>query len=167
MIEKKVGQEGLKFKEIFTVTKYRNDEDYKKGKAYQILIDIYEGKINCMLNAGITELWDLVIGGSAEHLDNSNAQIGVGDDATAADPTQTDLQDAGAEWATMEATFPSISNQKVTFAGSFADGEAEFHWQECAVRYGAAGTVLNRVVADKGTKAAGEVWVAKLEITGS
>lgn len=165
MMEKEKNQ--IRFKEIWIVLKYKNDKDYREGKSYQVLIEVFKSGVNCMLNAGIAELWNLVIGGSALHLDNTNAQIGVGSDATAAVATQTDLQDAGAEWATMEATYPSISNQKVTFAGSFGDGEAEFHWQECAVRYGAAGTVFNRVVADKGTKAAGETWVAKLEITGS
>ena len=149
--------------EKFTVIKYKSvDRAYEK-KPYDILESICEGGINCLLNAGITLLLNLLI---ADGDNFAAAEIGVGDDATAASAAQTDLLDAGAEWAAMEATFPSVADQTVTFQGQFGDGEAEFHWQECAVKQ-ATGvtTVLNRVVADKGTKAAGEVWSAKLQIT--
>jgi len=157
----------MNFKEEFTVIKYKNDEDYKKKQAYQVLTGVCEGGINCMLNAGITALWNLMTGDSANHLDNSNAQIGVGNSNTVAESTQTDLQGGSVAWSVMDVTFPQVSNQKVTFAGDFGSAEANFHWEECAVRYSTAGTVLNRVVADKGTKSVGETWIAKLEITGS
>lgn len=152
--------------EKFTVIKYKSADRAYEKKPYDIIEDICEGGINCLLNAGITLLLNLLIAGSSD--DFAAAEIGVGDDNTAAAAAQTALQDAGAEWAAMEATFPSVSGQTVTFQGQFADGEAEFHWQECAVKQATgATTLLNRVVADKGTKAAGEVWSAKLQITVS
>ncbi len=219
--------ETMKFKEIWTVLKYRNDEDYRKGKAYQVLVEIFESGINCMLNAGITLLWNLVTGDSANHLDNTNAKIEVGDNAgttwladtaydlgdvvepttpdgnvyecttggtsgatepswvtgegnTTTDNTvtwtchtktanaaQTHLNGDNVTQSAMEATFPIVSNQKVTFSGSYGSAEANHAWKECGVRYGVSGTMFNRVVADKGTKTSGETWVAKVEITGS
>ena len=152
------------FIEKFTAIKYKNAERALEGKPYDILTNVCEMGINCLLNAGITQIWDLLIKTNENHYDAP--QIGVGSTATAADPVQTNLLDAGAEWAVMEATYPSVAGSVITFQGQFADGAAEFHWQECAVRQaGAATIVLNRVVADKGTKAAGEVWSAKLQIT--
>ncbi len=212
----------LKLKFVWTVVKYRNDEDYKKNKPYQILVEV----CNSLLNAGITRFFELITGASALHYDNTNAQIGVGSNAgpswqastayslgdvvepttpdgnvyecttagtsggtepswvtgegnTTTDNTvvwtchtktanaaQDDLIGNDKSWSAMDATFPQVSGQKMTFQGDFGSAEANHDWKECAVRYGTTGVVMNRVVADKGTKSSGEIWVAKLEITG-
>ena len=47
---------------------------------------------NLLLNEGIQEMWDLIMGTGATLYNNANADIGVGDTATAAAATQTDLQ---------------------------------------------------------------------------
>jgi len=162
---KKVVKDKIKVREKFIVFKYRNDEDYKKGKYYEKSVDICDSELNCLLNAGITEMLNLMIGASALHFDNANAQIGVGNSNAAAVATQTDLQGGSTAWSVMDVTFPNVTNQKITFQGDFGSAEANFHWEECAVRYGAVGAVFNRVVADKGTKVAGETWVARDEVT--
>ena len=151
--------------ETYSVIKYKDGDKAYWNKPYDILTNECVSGVNCLLNAGITLLLNLLIGNSADNF--SAAEIGVGaDDDPVASAAQTALNDAGAEWAAMEATFPSVSGSVVTFQGQFADGAAEFNWLECAVKQATgATTLLNRVCADKGTKAAGEVWSAKLQIT--
>lgn len=152
------------FVEKFTVIKFKDIYKASDNKPYDILENICENKINCLLNAGITQVWNLLIKSNEDHFDA--AQIGVGNSSTAAAATQTDLQGASKDWHAMEVSYPSVSNQTITFQGQFGDGHAEFNWLECAVRQAGNGTtLLNRVVSDKGTKAAGEVWSAKLQIT--
>ena len=151
-----------KLKEILTITKYKSEEDYRKGKHYEEIVEEFDAG-NCLLNAGMTLMWQLITGDSVLHFDNSNAELGVGSDNTAADPTQTDLL-ADGTWKAMEATYPQVANHTITFQSEFGSAEANFHWQECGVR-NVTPTLMNRVVADKGTKVSGEVWTAKLQIT--
>lgn len=152
------------FTEKYTVIKYRDADKVLEKRPYDILENICEKGINCLLDAGITLAWNLIIGASASHY--SAPQIGVGDSSTAAVHTQDALLGGSQIYVAMEGGFPSVAGAIVTFQGQFGDGVAEWNWLECAVRQaGAATTLLNRVVADKGTKAAGEVWSAKLQIT--
>ena len=154
------------FVEKFTVIKYKSREKHLENKPYDILDEICERGINCLVNGGITEMWNLIIGDSADTFAEANAEIGVGNDNTAAAAAQDDLISVTAEWKAMDAGYPSVSNQTITFSGTFPDGDGEFQWYECGVRNGAVAPVLmNRVVSDKGTKAAGEEWVARLQIT--
>ncbi len=123
---------------------------------------------NGLANAGINELLTLACGTGATKFDNTNAYIGVGDDATAFAAAQTDLQAATNKLRkAMEATYPTYgSSQKVTFKSSFGGTEANWHWQEFAVFNAAtAGVMLNRKVSDQGTKTAGQTWVVTLEIS--
>ena len=158
--------EKAKVTEVLTVKKYRSAKDRENKRPYEVKREVCIRGINCLLNAGITKMWNLIIGAASDHYDNSGAQLGVGDSNTAADPAQTDLQGTNKTWKAMSATFPQISAQKVTFQAEFGSSEGNHAWEECAVRNGAGGTTLmNRVVASKGTKTSGEVWTAKLEIT--
>ena len=83
----------------YQLSKYHEDIEPYRGmehlfhesfKPYEVV----EGEGNCLLNIGIDEMWDLIVGDSANHFNNASAQIGVGDSSTAADATQTDLQAA-------------------------------------------------------------------------
>lgn len=151
-------------KETYTVIKYKNFDLAIKNKPYDVMSNVCERGINCLLNAGITLMLNLLIGGSSTHYDTP--EIGVGNSSSAASPSQSDLQGASKDWHSMEATFPSVSNQTVTFQGQFGDGHAEWNWLECAVKQATGTTtLLNRVVSDKGTKVSGEIWSAKLQIT--
>jgi len=154
------------FIEKFTVIKFKTKAKRLENKPYDILENICESKINCLLNVGITEMWNVIIGDSADTFDNVNAEIGIGSDDTAAAAAQTGLLDVAAEWAAMDGAYPSVLNQTATWSGTFIDGEAEYAWKECAVRNGAVAPItMNRVVSDKGIKGAGEEWVARLAIT--
>jgi hypothetical protein len=126
---------------------------------------------NCLLNEGINELWTLVAGTGATKFDHDNACIGVGDDATAAGPTDTGLkgaENAGSHklYKAMDTSYPTYgSSQKVTHRSTYASADAIFHWQEITVANGNsdASKNLNRKVQDMGTKAALTAWVATLE----
>lgn len=100
---------------------------------------------------------------------NGNAALGVGDSTTAFSAAQTDLQAATNKLRKgMEATFPSIATNVITFKSSFGVGEAAFAWQEIGVFNSpdaGVGTMLCRVVEAHGTKAAGDTWVLTHVVT--
>lgn len=122
---------------------------------------------NLLVNAGIAKILDQMIGATTAPYDAAHFRIGVGDDATAASASQTDLQAAAGSTHRqfkLVGSGPTRSSQTVTVVATFASGEAQFHWQEFCFDFGTAdGTtvaapMLNRKVADNGTKAA-SVWV--------
>jgi fatty acid/phospholipid biosynthesis enzyme len=99
--------------------------------------------------------------------DNANAKIGVGDSNAAFAVAQTDLQAAANKFRkAMDATFPTIAGNALTFKSTFASAEANFAWQEWAVfNAAAAGTMLNRVVEYNGTKLVGQTWILQVTLT--
>ena len=139
----------------------REDQFHQLFKPYQII----EGEGNCLLNSGIDEMWDLIVGGSSNHFDNTNAQIGVGDSSTAADATQTDLQAAtNKTYKGMESGYPTSTSQKATFKSSFGDSEANYIWNEWVVKQSTSAKCLNRKVENLGTKTSG-TWTLEVSIT--
>lgn len=121
---------------------------------------------NLLLNEGIQEMWDLVIGVAATSAyNNSNAQLGVGSNTSAAAATQTDLQDGSAAWVAMNATYPIRTNQTMDFKSDFGSGTANFAWQEWGVRNGSTRNKnMNRKVESLGTKSGG-TWTLTASIT--
>lgn len=119
---------------------------------------------NLLLDEGVAILWALFGGiGTEQAYDNATAQVGTGTSATAAAATDTDLLGSGV-WKDMEATFPSIASQTISFKGSYATGDANQAWNEFSVRNGAtADENINRVVSAKGTKSSG-VWTLEVSI---
>lgn len=125
----------------------------------------------CYLLEGMDEMWNLTCGyGSAVAYDNSHARIGVGDSSTGEDESQTGLQAPTNEnYQGMKTGYPKTPGadamaQKAVFRSVFADGQAEFAWNEFTIDNGAARDKnLVRIVASKGTKSAGEEW--EVEIT--
>lgn len=130
--------------------------------------DTVEAAGNALLNEGINRLLNLLIGGGGTAYSNANAQIGVGNSTAAVNASQSDLQGgANTAWASMDSGFPSIAAQTVTFKSTFADGVANFAWNEWSIRNGAgANENLNRKVVSLGTKAGG-VWSLTVSITVS
>lgn len=122
---------------------------------------------NQLLNEGINTLLTLLIGGSATAFSNANARIGVGDSSTAVNATQTDLQAAANKtYKAMDATYPQVSGQTVTFRSTFGVADANYDWREFVADNGAAsGKTLNRKVENHGTKASGDTWVISLTAT--
>jgi len=135
----------------------------KFGRSYQ---GKKEFKGNVFLNEGIGEIWDLVTGASANHFDSASSEIGVGDDTTAEDATQTDLiATVNVAWVGMDSGYPSRTAQTLTFRGTFDGATANFTWNECSVRHITTGINLNRKVQAMGTKASGTTWVLTLDLT--
>jgi len=139
----------------------REDEFHRLFTPYEVI----EGEGNCLLNTGIDEIWDLVTGASANHYDNTNARIGVGDSNTAANATQTDLQAAtNKTYKGMESGYPTSTSQKATFKASFGSSEANYAWNEWVVKHSTSGICLNRKVDSLGTKSTG-TWTLEVEIS--
>lgn len=129
-------------------------------------IEEFDG--NLLLNEGITLLLSLLIGTAGTAYNAANARIGVGDSATAAAPTQTGLDaTTGRFWRPMDATFPSVSGQTVSFRSTFGTSEANFAWNEFTITNAAddAGTNLCRRVHNMGVKASGTTWIVTVTVT--
>jgi hypothetical protein len=148
--------------------KWFDSRDFAGGASPDEMVEKYG---NLLLNAGITRLLNLLIGSGATAFNNTNSRLGVGDSSTAAAASQTDLQGTNKFFMTMDATFPTVSGQQVTFKATFGTGDANFAWQEWGIdngsSSGATGTapLLNRKVESLGTKTSGGTWVLTTTIT--
>lgn len=139
---------------------------------------------NLLLNEGIQRMLDMTMIATvtsnqtaSNPWSNANAYTGVGDSNAAEAATQTDLSAATNHfYKAMNATYPSRSNQTISFQSDFTGTEANYAWQEWSVAAGATGasgagfttgtTNLNRKVASLGTKASG-TWTLTCQITFS
>ena len=115
--------------------------------------------------AGINFLAQAAIGqGTA--FSSANARIGVGNGTTAFATSQTDLQGSNKVRKAMDAGYPTVDGQTVTFKSTFAQSEANFPWNEWGVFNAAVGGVmLNRVLESNGTKQSNQTWVLEVAIT--
>jgi hypothetical protein len=153
-----------KYAEDITPYRGREAEFHKLFKPYEVI----EMEDNCLLNSGIDEMWDLVTGvvsGATHIYDNAAATIGVGDSATAAVATQTDLQAAtNKTYKAMETGYPTSTTQKATFKSSFGASDANYAWAEWVVKQATSAICLNRKVESLGTKTTG-TWTLEVAIT--
>jgi len=149
----------------WTIRRYENDEAFTNDEPYSV--SEFEG--NVLLNEGITELLNLLIGNAATAYSNANAYLGVGESNVAESAAHTGLQGATLTYKAMEATYPQISGQSVTWRAVFGSAEANNDWNEFTVVNAAtdAGDNLNRKVSAQGTKASGQTWTLDLTITFS
>lgn len=128
--------------------------------------DVVEFVGNLLTNAGVQRLEDLLIGAGGTAFNNANTRIGVGDNATAAAATDTNLGVGGSNryWQLMDATFPSRASQTVTFKSTFTGGTGNYPWREWGIDNGSASSnaatapLLNRKVIDLGTKVSTATW---------
>jgi hypothetical protein len=104
-------------------------------------------------------------GGTA--FNNANSYIGVGDSTTAFAAAQTDLQAATNKLRkAMDATYPQVAANVLTFRSTFGTSEANFAWQEWGVFNAASGgTMMNRKVESLGTKTSSQSWQITVTIT--
>lgn len=159
-------QEQITYHPKWRIAKYADDAAYAARTPY----DVVEFDGNLLLNEGIAELLALLTGAAATAFSNAASRLGVGDSTTAAVATQTALQAAtNKTYKAMEAGYPQISAQTVTFRAVFGSAEANHAWQEFTVANGTDDTAknLNRKVSAQGTKAAGQTWTLDLAITFS
>ena len=173
--------ERIYYKTRWLITRYPCQEAYEKGEPAAVpdlngpvgamlpAQSIIEG--NLLLNEGIQAILELIAGISTPtKWDSGNARIGVGDNSTAANVTQTGLQaPTNKAWNTMQATYPSRSNTTATWQASFDANTANFGWQEFTIVNAAndTGNNINRVANNQGTKTTGQVWTISVAITVS
>jgi len=166
------------YKPVWRITRYASEADYVAGKPSSVRdavsgellppVSLVEG--NVLLNEGITALLNLLTGAAETAFSNANTYIGVGDSSTGESASQTGLQAASNKaWKAMEATYPQISGQGVTFRGVFGTSDANYDWNEFTVGTSNddSGDNLNRKVSSQGTKASGQTWTLDLTITFS
>lgn len=158
-------KEKLQMKKIWTIRKYADDGAYQADQPFEV--SEFEG--NLLLNEGIAELLDLLIGaGTPTNFGNANAYLGVGDSSTAESASQTGLQASTNKlYKAMEATYPSRAGQTVTWRAVFGSSDANFAWNEFTVANGNSDSAdnLNRKVSAQGTKASGQTWTLDLSLT--
>jgi hypothetical protein len=127
--------------------------------------EAFEG--NLLLNAGITLLLNQLSGIDTvanNYWSATRARIGVGDSSTAAAASQTALQAAtNKTYAGMNATFPSVTGQTISYQADFTTGNANYSWQEWTID-NTVPTALNRKVASLGTKTTG-LWTLTGQLT--
>lgn len=172
----------INWKPKFVIRRFENDAAYRKWAADptqpireitdakgRLLPGVSEFDGNVLLNEGIAEMWDLICGiGTPTNYGNSNAYIGVGDSATGESATQTGLQAVTNKlWKAMETSYPSRSNQTVTWRSVFGSTDANYDWNEFTVVNGLddTGDNMNRKVSAQGTKASGQTWTVDVQIT--
>lgn len=156
----------IHYKSIWKITKYADDEAFRRGLPYGV--SEFEG--NLLLNEGIAEFLKLMIGDTATAFSNANAYLGVGDSSTAAAATQTALQASTNKlYKGMASGYPQIVDQTITFRAEFISDEANFSWNEFTAANGNSDSAknLNRKVSAQGTKASGQTWTLDLSITFS
>ena len=109
----------------------------------------------------------LAAGAGGTAFNNANAYIGVGDSTTAHAFTQTDLQAATNKFRkAMDATYPQVAANVITYRATFGTSEANFAWQEWGVfNASSAGTMMNRKVESLGTKTSSQSWQFTVTIT--
>lgn len=104
--------------------------------------------------------------GTGTNFDNTNAHIGVGSGTTGFLASQTDLTGGSKFRKVMDATYPQVSANVITFRATFGTSEANFAWEEWGVfNHASTGVMMNRVVANNGTKANTETKVVTVQIT--
>lgn len=130
----------------------------------------FEGREVCdnlWLTVGINEIFSLFTGASANHFNNADARIGIGDSATAANAGQTDLQAAvNKTYKAMDATYPTAASAGTqVFRSSFTSADANYVWNEFVLKHNGSAICLDRGVQNLGTKVAGSTWVATLTLS--
>jgi hypothetical protein len=138
-------------------------EKYDGEVSPERLYEVVECPPNLFLTAGVTRLWDLVTGASSVHIDSSNARLCVGDSATAATVSDSDLLGTNKLRKGVQSS-PVVSGRQVTFAAQFNTGDANFPWLEVGVAWATSGanTLLSRsaiAAPGLGTKVNTAVWV--------
>jgi len=139
--------------------------------------EVIEREGNLLVYGGADVLWQGLIGSlsTAQHFDNGNALIGVGNSTVAAAATQTGLQaSSGNRWyGAMSTGYPShstgtgsTSNADVSFRAVASTADANFAWQEWGIfNSTSGGRMLNRRVESLGTKTASATWTFTVKLS--
>jgi len=138
---------------------------------------IWEG--NLLMYGGASCLWECLIGngttgaGNLQFFSSANAAIGVGDSNVAEAATQTDLQATTNKLRVgMDSGYPSHTDgttsaaATIKFQSTFSTSQANFTWNEWGIFNALSGQrMLQRKVANLGTKASGASWTLQISLT--
>lgn len=122
-----------------------------------------------LTTAGRNFLAQAIMNDTPTFYNAANSYIGVGDSTTVFAAAQTDLQAATNKIRkAMEATYPQRATNVLTFRSVYSTSEANFVWNEWGVfNAAAAGTMLNRLVENLGTKTSAASWQLTISLTVS
>jgi hypothetical protein len=120
-----------------------------------------------LVNAARDLICNALVGNAITAYNNANAYIGIGDSATAFAVSQTDLQAATNKTRkAMDATYPQLATNVITFRSTFASSDANYTWAEYGVfNASTGGTMLLRNTATMGTKSSGSSWQITITLT--
>jgi hypothetical protein len=145
--------------------KYRL-EKYNDSKLDREPDEVIEFEGNLMMNAGINQMLDLLIGTVVTDFDDPDGHLGVGSGSAAVAASQTDLQ--GASTARVAVASPTRSSQTLTFVATFGSAVANFAWEEVGIfNASSGGVMLTRRLSSLGTKASGATWVLTITLAVS
>lgn len=109
---------------------------------------------------------------SSEAYANAYAQLVVGDSTGTFGSSQNDMGSSGGNRgnSSMDAGYPQIAANVLTFRSTFGTAAANFHWQEWGTKNSSAsstgtGALLQRKQEDLGTKASSQSWQLTATIT--
>lgn len=137
---------------------------------------------NGITTNGATIQWNIMTGTPGyTSFDIHGARLGVSDDVTAFDPSQTVINPASGPniyFQLIDPAFPQISGNIVSWEATYDGGTANFDWNSFGVDNDggdgagtstgsySAGTIglYNRYVSAQGTKTLGSTWVLTLSI---
>ena len=105
--------------------------------------------------AGFAAIAGLLISDGTTPFNVTNAYLGVGDDSTAFDPSQTDLNPtvSGNKLRQLVSTAPTRTGAAIVFTCNFTTGQANWQWNENGIFNAASsGTMLTRKVETLVTK---------------
>jgi hypothetical protein len=110
-----------------------------------------------------------MIGETYTPLDNSSGRLGIGDDDTAADQAQTDLQAASNKtYLQQDPGYPARSGAVLTFQVTAEESEANYAWKEFLLCDGSPGVAWARfvqVLNGGSAKVIGDVWTLQITAT--
>ncbi len=156
-------KEEIEHKTKWQITKFASDEDYSKGKPFEV--KEFDG--NLLLNEGISELEKLGLGLGATAWGTAS-YLGVGDSTAAAAATQTGLQaTTNKTYVVQDAGYPTEASQVMTWRATYASTVGNHDWQEFTVVNASSdtGKNLNRKVSNQGAKSIGQTWILTCTIT--
>lgn len=94
-----------------------------------------------------------IVNQAETYFDEENAHIGVGNGTIPFNSEQEDLQGNNKYRSGMEADYPIVENNRITFKASFGEDIALFDWNEWGVfNAKVGGIMLFRKVESRGTK---------------
>lgn len=149
----------------WAVEKFSDEKSYKANKPFETRV----APQNIVTDVGATEMLKLICGiAGATPYSAANAKIGIGNDRTPENASQTSLiaTESNVFYKGMESGYPKVDGRTMTFKSTYSNNEANFEWNEFAVvnGTGVGGVIMNRKVESLGTKVTG-IWSLQITIS--